>query len=244
VLTAVRTVNRLELVGETLRAALNDSAGSAPEWLQALTPQEWFERYERRIEEARLPKQRPERDAYTLVVGNDGFALLDAVDKPDTPHDIKDLTSIAILRKVWEQQYERIDGEAHWRNAEKLAPNKERLHSPYEVDMTYSIKGNREWLGYKVHLTETCDADTPHLITDVQTTQAHVPDVSMTETIERDLETRGLPPSDPLLDSGYTDVDLLIEARNERGINIIESIILDPHTRKAKMLCFIAKVNT
>jgi transposase len=87
--------------------------------------------------------------------------------------------------------------------------------------MTYSMKGNREWLGYKVHLTETCDEDTPHLITDVQTTQAHVPDVSMTETIERDLDARGLPPNDHLLDSGYTDVDLLIEARNERGINII-----------------------
>jgi transposase len=63
VLAAVRTVNRLELVAETLRAALNDSAGVAPEWLQVSTPKEGFEYYGRRIEEARLPKSCAESDA-------------------------------------------------------------------------------------------------------------------------------------------------------------------------------------
>src|SRR5207237_3523156 len=38
VLAAVRVLNRLERVGETMRAALNDLAVIAPEWLQALAP--------------------------------------------------------------------------------------------------------------------------------------------------------------------------------------------------------------
>src|SRR5512142_2375583 len=38
VLAAVRVLNRLERVGETMRAALNDLAVMAPEWLQALAP--------------------------------------------------------------------------------------------------------------------------------------------------------------------------------------------------------------
>lgn len=38
VLPAVRVLNRLERVGETLRAALNALAVVAPEWLQARAP--------------------------------------------------------------------------------------------------------------------------------------------------------------------------------------------------------------
>src|SRR6266849_2696220 len=41
VLAAVRVLNRLELVAETLRAALNAVATVAPMWLQALAPPVW-----------------------------------------------------------------------------------------------------------------------------------------------------------------------------------------------------------
>src|SRR2546426_1029285 len=83
VLAAVRVLNRLELVAETLRAALNAVATVAPAWLQAVTPLAWYERYSRRIEEARLPKDTAEREAYALTVGEDGFRLLDLLETPD-----------------------------------------------------------------------------------------------------------------------------------------------------------------
>ena len=51
VLAATRALNRLECVGETLRAALNRIATVAPAWLQAWVPVEWFDRYCRAIEE-------------------------------------------------------------------------------------------------------------------------------------------------------------------------------------------------
>src|SRR5262245_3420467 len=44
VLAAIRGLNRLERVGETLRAALNSLAVVAPAWVQALAPPEWYER--------------------------------------------------------------------------------------------------------------------------------------------------------------------------------------------------------
>src|ERR687896_2298226 len=44
VLAAIRVLNRLELVGETLRAALNELSSVAPEWLQSSVPLEWYER--------------------------------------------------------------------------------------------------------------------------------------------------------------------------------------------------------
>jgi transposase len=41
VLAAVRVLNRLERVGETLRATLNALAVVVPEWVQAWVPAEW-----------------------------------------------------------------------------------------------------------------------------------------------------------------------------------------------------------
>jgi transposase len=55
VLAAVRACNRLECVGETLRAALHDLAVVAPDWLREQLSAEWFERYGKRFEESRLP---------------------------------------------------------------------------------------------------------------------------------------------------------------------------------------------
>ena len=63
VLAAIRTLNRLELVGETLRAALNELAIVAPDWLRGAAPAEWYERYARRVENGRLPRSAAEREA-------------------------------------------------------------------------------------------------------------------------------------------------------------------------------------
>src|ERR671935_169276 len=62
VLAAIRVLSRLELVAETLRAALNDLATVAPDWLQELAPPEWYERYGKRIEDSRLPREQVPRD--------------------------------------------------------------------------------------------------------------------------------------------------------------------------------------
>jgi transposase len=54
VLARVRSLSNLECVGETLRAALDDLAALAPDWLvQYITP-DWFERYSNRVENYRL----------------------------------------------------------------------------------------------------------------------------------------------------------------------------------------------
>ena len=63
VLGASRSLNRLEVVGETLRAALNDLAVLAPEWWQRIAPEAWYQRYGRRIEDYHLPSKPSERTA-------------------------------------------------------------------------------------------------------------------------------------------------------------------------------------
>src|SRR3954449_1690691 len=68
VLAAIRTLNRLELVGETLRAALNELATVAPDWLREVAPKAWYERYALRVEDGRLPRTAAEREACARTV--------------------------------------------------------------------------------------------------------------------------------------------------------------------------------
>src|SRR5215213_10294175 len=76
VLAAVRAVNRLESVGETLRAALNALAAAAPEWLARHADAEWADRYGRRFEEWRPPKGEGPRKTLGEAIGADGHRLL------------------------------------------------------------------------------------------------------------------------------------------------------------------------
>ena len=69
VLAAIRVLNRLELVGETLRHALHNLAVVAPDWLQAQVPIEWFDRYDTRMENYHFPKAEAAREAVAVTIG-------------------------------------------------------------------------------------------------------------------------------------------------------------------------------
>ena len=57
VLCSVRTMNRLELVGETFRAALNELARVTPDWLKPRIKPHWLDWFvQRRLEK---PKRSP-----------------------------------------------------------------------------------------------------------------------------------------------------------------------------------------
>src|ERR1041385_2633112 len=77
ILAAIRVMNRLELVTETLRAALNDLAAEVPDWLRSIAPAEGYTRYSLRAEQTRLPQGEKARQAFAETVGRDGFRLLD-----------------------------------------------------------------------------------------------------------------------------------------------------------------------
>ena len=62
VLAKIRTLNRLEGVGETFRAALNSLAVAAPEWLMGQIQADWVDRYEHRVEDYRLPTGKQARE--------------------------------------------------------------------------------------------------------------------------------------------------------------------------------------
>jgi transposase len=94
VLAVIRTLNRLELLRETVRAALNALAVAAPEWLQGVAPVEWYERYSERTEDSRLPKKPQEREVLAEMIGKDGMRLLDVVYEPQTPVWLREVPAV------------------------------------------------------------------------------------------------------------------------------------------------------
>ncbi len=159
VLGAIRAMNRLESVGETLRAVLNALAVAAPDWLVEQIAPDWFDRYSRRIEGYRLPKGDAARAAYANTIGTDGANLLHAIYAPTAPAWLRPMPAVEILRRVWVQQFYAPDaeGQVYWRGAADLPPAALWIHSPYDVEVRYGLKRSTTWVGYKVHLTETCD---------------------------------------------------------------------------------------
>ena len=126
VLGAVRDLHLLELVGETLRAALDDLAAVVPDWLRALAPPAWFERYGHRVEDSRLPRSREKREALALEIGADGFRLLDALDAPTAPPAAHAVAMVQTMRQVWQIHYARDEGQLRWRSVAELPPVADR----------------------------------------------------------------------------------------------------------------------
>jgi transposase len=79
VLAAVRTLRRLECVGETMRHALNVLAEVAPEWLLSHMDPAWAERYEKRFSDFRLPKDEKKRTELAETIGADGRRLFEQI---------------------------------------------------------------------------------------------------------------------------------------------------------------------
>jgi transposase len=232
VLAAVRGLNRLELAGETLRAALEALSAAVPGWLAGVIDASWQQVYGQRIDGMRLPASESARTKLAVQYGRDGYRLLEAVHAPGAPGWLAGLPAVAALRVIWVQQYYRVAGEPGEkvvrREADEhgLPPGRTRLVSPYDTDARYSEKRGKGWKGYKVHLSETCgepgpDAarPAPNLITNVATTVAATPDLAMTEPVHDMLDAAGLAPAEHVADAGYLSADLLIDAR-ARGITL------------------------
>jgi transposase len=232
VVAAVRYMNRLELVGETLRAVLNDLAVQAPDWVRTVARAEWYERYQRRSEQGRLPKGKEAREDYAKAVGEDGFYLLDRLTAPTTPAPLRELPSVKTLTEVWAQQYERLReakssgssserAAVRWKELKELPRAAEQLESPYDLDARYRTKRETHWLGYMVHYTETCERTKVSLITHVYTTPATVHDSQCTALIQEALGQRQLLPREHIVDAGYIDAELLVSSRHDHQITLV-----------------------
>ncbi len=233
VLARVRSLSNLECVGETMRAALDDVALVAADWLASQISPDWFERYSHRVENYRLPKAESQRTALAEQIGADGLHLLTAMEQADAPVGLQELESVQVLRQVWQQYYDLSKGQAKWRAGPQADEQEGVLRSPYDPQARTGKKRETAWLGYKVHLTETCDtngpdtSEVPHLIVQVQTTVANVQDVEVTAAIQQELAQADLLPEEQIVDTGYVDADLLVRSQRDYGITLLGPVLSD-----------------
>jgi transposase len=153
-----RDLGRLELVFETMRCALYVLFKADADWLRSIIPVEWVTRYRHHCRAER--QSDAERAALTLRIGDDGQWLLERLAADDAPEGLKDHQAVGILRLVWEQHFERVDGTMQFRKPGAYA-GKGRIQTPYDVEARWSEKRGKGWIGYKLQVSETEDADKP-----------------------------------------------------------------------------------
>jgi hypothetical protein len=161
---------------------LEEIARISPGWIVPLLREGWDERYGRKVETARLlGRTNASAQALAAQIGADGQALLAAVDADPTAAWVNDLPQVKILRILWDQHYTATStGRLRCKDAAELPAAAQRLHSPYDPDARYPTKGkggedDLEWVGSKAHLSQSCDADTPNLVTDLAHHALHRP---------------------------------------------------------------------
>lgn len=138
-------------------------------------------------------------------VDADGLALLDAALADAAPPELRSMPAIQLLRKVRVQNYVPTEGGLRCRtNDDGLPRATQFISSPYDPEAHLALeRATAAWIGYKVYLTETCEPETPNLITDVQTVLAPIADWDSLPLIHQGLAKRALLPDQLLVDSGY-----------------------------------------
>src|SRR5438132_709246 len=220
VLAKIRALNRTLCVAQTMVYVLNVLSEVAPDWVLAHVPVEWVERYGERLEHERLPKEEEERKQYANQVGADGWMLLAALDAATTPDWMKTLPAITTLHTIWEQQFEPPE-QGGQRRPEPALPAAQLINSPYDLDARYGKKRTTLWVGYKVHFTQTCDEDAPHLVTHVETTPAPRSSEGVLSAIHTSLAEKELLPEHHLVDAGYVTIANLVQSQSGHAVDLV-----------------------
>jgi transposase len=246
VLAAVRQLNQVELVGESVRACVEALTVADPDWVRAGLDASWQYRYGARVDSWRMPGSKTKRAALGVDYARDGVALLRAVWEPASPSWLARLPAVGVLQRVLIQNVV-VDTDRDGRevirlreaDTDGLPPGRCRIVSPYDTDARWGGKRDLTWPGYKLHVSESCDAEAPtgpagqvpdtppNLITNAATTDASVPDVAMTEPIHADLARRKVLPGEHYVDSGYPSADLLVSSLTDFGVRLITPMLAD-----------------
>ena len=249
-IAAVRDLNRLAGRGVDT-GLLGQLVVAAPQSVAQLLGDSWGKRYAARIDTWRMPASETRKAELALAYGRDGRTLLKAVyaaagSDPDLAF-LARLHQVEVLRVVLLQNYVIAGGKGgremikrREAEVEGLPPGRSRITAPYDTDARWSVKRDTFWNGYKVHVTETCDTSAdgssdgdgeavapPHLIVNVETTDATVPDTQMTAPVHARLAGRDLRPAEHYVVSGYPSAELLVSSLAGFGITLVTPMLAD-----------------
>lgn len=222
VLALVERLGQFELVTESIRMALAALHAQASAWVAHHLPAPFQEHYGQRLNIYGLSQTQVR--AQLIQAGSDGHWLLRQLDQ-SAPAEICQLPQVQILRQVLAQQFPQGPGQPP---AAKRPAGKTVIESPHEPEARAGSKRDKHWQGYKAQLTETCDADRPPLIVDVEPTNALDQDSPQLPAIQQRLEQSGLRPAEQYVDQAYISAEHLAESA-QRGIALLGPPPQDTH---------------
>jgi transposase len=217
ILTQVRQLTRLELVVETLRLAVRALLVAQPSWVRVSVPPTWEELYGSRCVAERLSDA--ERARLQAETGQNGQWLLERLAEPSAPTGLTTLPEVVTLRTVWTQQYELREQQLVLRDLRGY-DGASQIQTPHDVEARWSKKGSSSWVGDKLQVSETDDADMPHLITDIALTSSVEGDTTALAAIAERQAARDLLPAERYVDQAYVS-GAMLEASAARGEDLI-----------------------
>ena len=142
----VRVLNRLERVGERMRAALNDLASLAPEWLKPWPLQNGTAPWPTLRE---LPSAQDRCRPRGVGPGHRGRwgAAPAAVDAASDYPLLAQVPAVLTLRRVWAEQYTGTPGQLRWREVKDMPSPAGSISPPDDTDARYSTKCETESVG-------------------------------------------------------------------------------------------------
>lgn len=114
VIIAVCQNSRLAKIWETLNRALEALAIKNPDWLLTTSLPHWYKRYGHNQKSINLRVDDLEKITLALAIGADGEYLQKAISQASDLALTK-LPEILELRRVWDDQFEYIEGKLAWR---------------------------------------------------------------------------------------------------------------------------------
>ncbi|WP_326812936.1 transposase [Streptomyces scopuliridis] len=217
----MRDLTHLELVTEAMRAAPEELARRAPHRLVGLVTEDWGRRYGRAVRLGKNPSRPKTRIKET---GEDVRLLLRYVHRYLPA--LRDGEQVQALRQIFVQHY-CIDAQDRpkWQEAEDagLTSSAVAIVSPHDLTARYARRGETRRKGFLAHVTETCDPDTPSVITDV-TTKAAVHDTKAFPGILANRNHKDLLSREHFVDDGYLSVALKQQVAREYGVGLVGPI--------------------
>jgi transposase len=268
ILARARDLHTGELARESVRAALEALAAACPDWVAArLCTSDWAARYGPRPGSWAIPGQRGKAgrrkrdDEAATGHARDGYALVSACYQDTAPPWARELPAVQVLRTVLLQRFMISPGQDGKEAVSMREPGQEsglppghlRIETPYDPQARRGVKDDISWLGWKLHVTDTCDGPPacgcppgpagrpprcrcdvlPSIITHVATTDATVADVIMTVPVTAALAAKDTAPGFLYADSGYASAANMLALDRGYGVTLISPLLAD-NSRQAR----------
>lgn len=242
ILGYVKEMSRLECASETMRLALEALARAGVKKRPEFWERIWVLYVQSKVD-WRLTKA--ERERRYRQCGQDIKELLEWIERTD--RKLGELESVKLLRRVFGEQFEVIDGVVQGR---RTRPS-QAVQNPHDADAHYGNKGTKQWVGYKVHVVESVDPQQPaktkaepgeHFITEILTSEAAQNEVAgLAEALKREQEQHQITPEAMYADAGYVTENTLAQAQGN-SMELLGPTRPDPHKGSYNADAFVVDV--